>query len=61
MASSLVIMNYSDWPKSHMGTVFFRVDPLPSGHGGGGGGGGGGLIQKFAPMRLKIEQKVAYG
>ena len=59
MASSLVIMNYSDWPKSHMGTVFFRVDPLPSGHGGGGGGGGRG--QKFAPMRLKIGQRVANG
>ena len=39
-----------------------RVDPLPSGHGGGGGGGGGGgLIQKFAPMRLKIGQRVANG
>ena len=45
-----------------MGTVFLRVDPLPSGHGGGGGGGGGGgLRQKFAPMRLKIWQRVAYG
>ena len=43
-----------------MGTVFLRVDPLPSGHGGGGGGGGG-LRQKFAPMRLKIWQRVAYG
>ena len=39
-----------------------RVDPLPSGHGGGGGGGGGGgLIQKFAPMMLKIGKRVAYG
>ena len=41
MASSLVITNYSDLPKSPMGTLFLRVDPLPSGYGGGGGGGGG--------------------
>ena len=43
--------------KSHIGTVFLRVDPLPSGHGGGGGG----LIKKFASMGLKIGQQVAYG
>ena len=42
-----------------MGTVFLRVDPLPSG--AGGGGGGGGWSKKIAAMRLKIEQQVAYG
>ena len=40
-----------------MGTVFLRVDPLPSGYGGGGGGGG--QRQKIASMRLKIGQGVA--
>ena len=43
-----------------MGTVFLRVDPLPSGHGGGGGGGGG-LKIKIAYMKLEIWQRVAYG
>ena len=43
-----------------MKNIPLRVDPLPSGHGGGGGGGGG-LIEKFAPMMLKIGQRVAYG
>ena len=46
-------------PKLIWAEIFLRVDPLPSGHGGGGGGGG--LRQKFAPMRLKIWQRVAYG
>ena len=55
IASSLVVSNPSDWSKSPMGTVFLRVDPLPSGRGGGG------LRQKVAPMRLKIWQQVAYG
>ena len=40
---------------------FFGVDVLPSGDGGGGGGGGGGLRIEVASMRLKIEQRVAYG
>ena len=45
-----------------MGTVFLGVDPLPSGYGGGGGGGGGGGLRiEVASMRLKIEQRVAYG
>ena len=43
-----------------MGTVFLRVDPLPSGHGGGGGGGGG-LKIKIAYMKLEIWLRVAYG
>ena len=30
-ASSFVVSNNSDWSKSLMGTVFLRVDPLPSG------------------------------
>ena len=41
-----------------MGTVFLRVDPLPSGYGGGGGGGV--VNQKVASMGLKIRQRVAY-
>ena len=57
IASSLVVSNHSDWSKSPMGTVFLRVDPLPSGYGGGGGGGG--QRQKIASMRLKIGQGVA--
>ena len=31
ITSSLVVSNPSDWSKSPMGTVFLRVDPLPSG------------------------------
>ena len=31
IASSLVVLNPSDWSISPMGTVFLRVDPLPSG------------------------------
>ena len=36
IASRLVVSNPSDWSKSPMGTVFLRVDPLPSGRGGKG-------------------------
>ena len=43
-------------PKVVWARFFLGVDPLPSGCGGGGG-----LIQKVAPMRLKIGQQVAYG
>ena len=56
ITSSLAVSNHSEWSKSPMGTVFLRVDPLPSGYGGGGGGG---WSQKIASMRLKIGQEVA--
>ena len=47
ITSSLAVSNHSEWSKSPMGTVFLRVDPLPS-------GGGGGVNQEVASMRLKI-------
>ena len=40
IATSMVSEKYSVSSKCLMGTVFFRVDALPSGRGGGGGGGG---------------------
>ena len=62
IATSMVSEKYSVSSKCLMGTVFFSCRrPSIWLWGGGGGGGGGGLRIKVASMRLKIEQRVAYG
>jgi len=53
ITSSLAVSNHSEWSKSPMGTVFLRVDPLPSGSESN--------PEKFASMRLKIGQRVGIG